>query len=79
MAAKDNQIKIGILKKGDTVLNVWENHVAVQKKSGEVEVFVIEFDENGLPRVAPKTFLITYGKGSISTKIEGTDIEITTY
>lgn len=33
------QIKFEILKKGDTVLNVWENHIAVKKKSGEVEIF----------------------------------------
>lgn len=30
------QIKLEILKRGDTVLNVWENHIAVKKKSGEV-------------------------------------------
>ena len=29
------QIKFEILKRGDTVLNVWENHIAVKKKSGK--------------------------------------------
>ena len=32
------QIKFGILKKGDTVLNVWDNHIAVKKKNGDVEI-----------------------------------------
>ncbi len=33
------QIKFEILKKGETVLNVWENHIAVKKKSGEIEIY----------------------------------------
>ena len=39
------QIKFEILKKGETVLNVWENHIAVQKKSGEVEIYRFYLDE----------------------------------
>ena len=78
MPSKDNRIRIEILKKGDTVLNVWENHIAVQKKSGEVEVFVIEFDENGQPRIAPKTFLVTYDNEIISPAAKDVDAAITT-
>lgn len=40
------QIKFEILKKGETVLNVWENHIAVQKKSGEVEIYQFYLDED---------------------------------
>ena len=65
MSAKKFQVKIEILKKGDTVLNVWENRIAVRKKSGEVEIFIVEVGEDGLPRIAPNTFLVTYGNESV--------------
>ncbi len=39
------QIKFEILKKGETVLNVWENHIAIKKKSGEIEIYQFFLDE----------------------------------
>ena len=73
------QIKFEILKKGETVLNVWENHIAVQKKSGEVEIYQFYRDEDGLPRLSENTILITHGNGSISAKADGSSVEITTF
>lgn len=73
------QIKFEILKKGDTVLNVWENHIAVKKKSGEVEIFQLFLDEEGLPRLSDNTILVTKGNGSVSAKADGSTIEITTF
>lgn len=73
------QIKFEILKKGDTVLNVWENHIAVKKKSGEVEIFQFFLDEEGLPRLSENTILVTQGNGSISAKADESSIEITTF
>ena len=73
------QIKFEILKKGDTVLNVWENHIAVKKKSGEVEIFQFYLDEEGLPRLSENTVLVTQGSGSISAKAEGSTVEVTTF
>ena len=73
------QMKFEILKKGDSVLNVWENHIAVRKKSGEAEIYQFYLDENGLPRLAENTVLITRGDGSISTKSGENSIEITTF
>lgn len=73
------QIKFEILKKGDTVLNVWENHIAIKKKSGEVEIFQFFVDESGLPRLSENTILVTQGNGSISAKADGSTIEITTF
>ena len=72
-------IKFEILKKGDTVLNVWENHIAVKKKSGEVEIFQFFLDEEGLPRLSDNTILVTKGNGSVSAKADGSTIEITTF
>ena len=73
------QFKFGILKKGDTVLNVWENHIAVSRKSGDVEIFQFDLDKDGLPRLSGNTVLITQGNRSISTKPEGASLEITTF
>lgn len=73
------QIKFEILKKGDTVLNVWENHIAVKKKSGEVEIFQFYIDKDGLPRLSENTVLITQGNGSISAETTDGDMTITTF
>ncbi len=72
------QIKFEILKKGDTVFNVWENHIAVKKKSGDVEIYKFYLDEEGLPRLAENTILVTQGNGSISVKSDSS-VEISTF
>ena len=73
------QIIFEILKKDDTVLNVWENHIAVKKKSGEVEIFQFYVDEEGLLRLSENTILVTRGKGSISAGNTDSNITITTF
>ena len=30
------QIKIELMKKGDSVLNVWDQHIAITRKNGDV-------------------------------------------
>ena len=72
------QIKFEILKKGDTVFNVWENHIAVKKKSGDVEIYKFYLDDEGLPRLAENTILVTQGNGSISVKSDSS-VEISTF
>ena len=73
------QFKFGILKKGDTVLNVWENHIAVSRKSGDVEIFQFDIDKDGLPRLSGNTVLITQGNRTISAKSDGSLLEVTTF
>lgn len=73
------RIEFAILKKGDTVLNVWENHIAVKKKNGNVEIFQYYKDEEGLPRLAETTVLISQGNGSISAKADDSSVEISTF
>ncbi len=73
------RIEFAILKKGDTVLNVWENHIAVKKKNGNVEIFQYYQDEEGLPRLAETTVLISQGNGSISAKADDSSVEISTF
>ena len=55
------QIKLEILEKDDEVIGFSENKLAVKKKTGEVEIFVISFDEDNLPRIKEETILITFG------------------
>ena len=73
------QIKLEILKRGDTVLNVLENHIAVKKKSGEVEIFQFFRDEDGLPRLSDDIIFVTQGNGSVSAKADGSTVEFTTF
>ena len=72
------QIKFEILKEGDTVLNVWENRIAVKKENGDVEIYSFYLDEEGFPRLSEHTILVTHGDGSVSVKGEDT-IEVTTF
>lgn len=72
------QIKFELLKNGDTVLNTWENHIAIRRKSGDVEIFQYYLDENGLPRISANTVLITKGNGAVSSVSEDGAIEIMT-
>lgn len=73
------QIKFEILNKGDTVLNVWENKIAIKKKSGEVEIFQFHYDENGYPRLEKDTVLITFGDGVIKIKADDSSLEVGTF
>lgn len=73
------QIKFEILKEGDMVLNVWENHIAVKKESGEVEIYPFYLDEDGFPRLSEHTILVTKGEGSVSVTGEDDTIEVTTF
>ena len=73
------QIKIGVLKKGDEVLNVWDNNVAVKKKNGDVEIFHYDLDEKGIPRLSENTVLITEGDGSIKAKSDDGSVELETF
>ena len=73
------QYRIEILEKGDSILNIWEGHIAVQKKSGDVEVFQYYFDESGFPRLDKNTLLITQGGGAITVVNDNNTMEITTF
>ena len=53
------QYRFEILKEGDKVLNVFDNHVAVLKKTGDVEIFHFYQGSDFKPRLSPDTILIT--------------------
>jgi hypothetical protein len=66
-------MRIGILKKGDEVLNVWSTnltkYVAVKEKNGEVFIYSISHDELGIARVdKDDSMIITFGSGEVTTE-----------
>ncbi|MCQ2510755.1 MAG: hypothetical protein MJ116_09875 [Lachnospiraceae bacterium] len=73
------KVKLEILEKGDSVLSAWENHVAVKRKNGEVEILQFYCDEGNMLRLSNNSVLITYGHGTVSATEKEGDIEITTF
>lgn len=72
-------IKINILKKGDEVLNITNDFVAVKRKNGEVDIIHF-FKENGNWRVDFDNIVtIGYGKNTIQITSPDSDTTITTF
>ena len=59
---------IGLMKKGDTVLNVTKEFVAIRRKSGEVDV--IPLISEGLGYRVDENNIITIGYGDNTVTIE---------
>ena len=67
-------MRIEILKKGDTVLNVTSGFVAVRHRNGEVDIIPITMDAN-CPRVdAAHITTIGYGDNAVLTTVDGVDV-----
>ena len=73
------QVRFEILKKGDSVLNVWDNNIAVKRKNGEVEILHYDMGEDGLPRISNNSILITTGDGIVRAKSEDSSFEVGTF
>lgn len=76
------RVSIEILKPGDSVLSVWDSHIAVRKPSGEVEIFQYYLDNENLPRLSDGRILVTFGNGIIKTEVDEDDedaIRVTTF
>ena len=70
-------MKIGILKKGDSVLSVTPEFIAVQRKSGEVDIVPLIKDESGI-RVDIEN-IVTIGYGNNIVQVENDDVVVTTF
>lgn len=70
-------MKIGILKKGDSVLSVTLEFIAVQRKSGEVDIVPLIKDESGI-RVDIEN-IVTIGYGNNIVQVENDDVVVTTF
>jgi len=58
-------MKIGVLKKGDQVLNVTSEFIAVQRKNGEVDIIPLVKDEMGLRVDIERIVTIGYGNNTV--------------
>ena len=76
-------MKIKILKKGDSVISVSGNLIAVRRKNGEVDIIPIINDENGFPMIDTEHIVtLAYGNGSVESTVQsagGNDVTLFTF
>ena len=70
-------MKSNVLKKGDRVISVTSEFVAVQRKNGEVDIIPLIRDGTGL-RVDIEN-IVTLGYGNNTVQAEAGDIVVTTF
>ncbi len=70
-------MKINVLKKGDRVISVTSEFIAVQRKNGEVDIITLIRDETGL-RVDIEN-IVTVGYGNNTIQVATDDIVVTTF
>ena len=70
-------MKINVLKKGDRVISVTSEFVAVQRKNGGVDIIPLIRDGTGL-RVDIEN-IVTIGYGNNTVQAEAGDIVVTTF
>ena len=68
---------IGILKKGDSVLNVAPEFIAVQRTNGEVDIVPLLKDATGL-RVDVEN-IVTIGYGNNTAQATKDDVVVTAF
>lgn len=68
---------IGILKKGDRVINVTSDFIAVERKGGEVDIIPI-FKDGEVLRVDPEN-IVTIGFGDNIVQTKAGNVTITTF
>lgn len=61
-------MKINILNKGDKVLNVTADFIAVERKNGEVDIVPLAKDENGLWVDVENITTIGYGNNTVQSE-----------
>lgn len=68
------KVKIEILEQGDEAIGFYENKIAIKKKSGDLEIFTLTYDENQIPRIDERSVLITFKSGkSVKASIADDD------
>lgn len=70
-------MKIGVLRKGDQVLNVTPEFIAVQRKNGEVDIIPLVKDEMGLRVDIEHIVTIGYGNNTVHAVTD--EIVVTTF
>jgi hypothetical protein len=62
-------MRIDVLKKGDSVLDVNKDFISVRRANGEVDLIPLVEDETGLRVNVSKIVTIGYGDNIISAKV----------
>lgn len=62
-------MKIKVMSKGDKVLNVTSELVAIQRKNGEVDIIPLISDEYGVRIDTENIVTIGYGNNSVETEV----------
>lgn len=62
-------MKINVMSKGDKVLNVTSELVAIQRKDGEVDIIPLISDESGIRIDTENIVTIGYGNNSVETEV----------
>lgn len=68
---------IGVLKKGDRVINVTSEFIAVERKNGEVDIIPLIRDREAFRVDSENIVTIGYGDNIVQTKAG--DVAITTF
>lgn len=70
-------MKIGVLKKGNQVLSVTTEFIAVQRKNGEVDIIPLIKNEMGLRVDIENIITIGYGNNTVQASFD--DVVVTTF
>lgn len=62
-------MKINVMNKGDKVLNVTAEFVAIQRKNGEVDIIPLIALENGVWIDTENITTIGYGNNTVQTEV----------
>ena len=62
-------MKIKVMSKGDKVLNVTSELVAIQRKNGEVDIIPLISDEYGVRIDTENIVTIVYGNNLVETEV----------
>lgn len=62
-------MKINVMNKGDKVLNVTSEMIAIQKRNGEVDIIPLTRDELGVRIDIERIVTIGYGNNAVETEV----------
>lgn len=62
-------MKINVMSKGDKVLNVTSELVAIKRKNGEVDIIPLISDDSGVRIDTKNIVTIGYGNNSVETEV----------
>lgn len=72
-------IKINVLNKGDTVIDINERFVSVRRKNGEVDLIPFIIDDGTLRLDTSNTITISYGNNTVEYSSEDSDTVTITF